>query len=136
MNNFILNVGNSGGDWTENNLSIGSGDSTLSAGDNLFINSPENIQIQTDDTTRLTIEDTAVILHVNLDLNGNSITGLVIGDYLPTGGAWTEDYLRIGNGSSILQAGDSTNETLTIRTEGNDAINNRICYIQLRDRFL
>ena len=99
----ISNVGNAGGDWTSNRISIGDAVSTLTAGG-------------------------TISLGVDLDLNGHSIIGLPDGggDSFPIDGEWTEGYLRIGNGNSILQAGDATDEILTIRTGGNLASNTRL----------
>ena len=49
----------------------------------------------------------------------------------PSQGAWTNNYLRIGNADSILQVGDvdtgtDDNESLTIRTGGNTAGHTRM----------
>ena len=94
----------------------------------LSLNTTEIIQLQTDSNTRMSIEDNVINVNVDIDLNGNNITGLGMstGDSFPDGGAWTENYLRIGDGSSILQAGDTFSESLTIRTEGNTIADNRM----------
>ena len=128
QDNDIINVGNPGGDWTSDNLRIGNGNSILRAGGTLTLNTPDEIYLQTDGTTRMDVRNNIINVYQNIDMNGNTITGLggSTGDSFPDGGAWTADYLRIGDNSSVLQAGDGINETLTIRTGGNTTSQNRI----------
>ena len=72
---------------------------------------------------------TATDIATQAELNAHThpaTTPPSLASLLPTGAAWTENTLRIGNGNSILQAGDATSENLIIRTGGNAASNNRM----------
>ena len=44
----------------------------------------------------------------------------------PSEGLWNNNELRIGNGHSVLWAGNSANETLILSTEGNASSNRRM----------
>ena len=58
----MLNVGNSGGDWTSNNLSIGSGDSVLTSGARVTIqpgvDGTDSVRIATSNGDAFAIFDT------------------------------------------------------------------------------
>ena len=58
---------------------------------------------------------TAIDIATQAELNAHTHTPPTLASLLPTGGAWTENSLTIGNGNSILQAGDSANDSLVIR---------------------
>ena len=68
---------------------------------------------------RMDIDVDVINIYADLDLNSNDI--LNVGN----SGEWTEDYLKIGDGSAIIQVGDGASDVLTIRV-GGDTISDNI----------
>ena len=106
--NDIVNVGNSGGDWTDNYLRIGNNNSVLDAG----TSSSHRLDIHTNNTRRLRLTNDTLLSEVDFNLGGDMTIIINVGN---TGGDWTSNRLSIGSGDSTLTAGG---ELLIFPTDG------------------